>query len=234
MINARNIVAAALVAIPGFVTAQGFEGAQLSASHTLTPSDRSFGATSYAGGIQIGLFSGISVELDFAVHDWRGFSGKGRAVTLHGLYELFPETVVGVYAAEQNLSSLGKITTWGIEGTTQMGALGLEGYLGRYDSGARTGSTLGVDVSYALGDAFSLTAGASSIDATTHIATYSVGGEYQFGNGPVVFADIGRQSSDGSSGTFVSLGARIDLGSGITFGSRSIPDMIPTRAVELP
>lgn len=230
MNHLRSILAAALVATPlltpSATLAQGFEGAELSAGFSTLTADRSFGVASYAGGIQFGLFSGISVAVDVAAHDWRGFTGRSNTVTLHGIYEFWQGTSAGAFIGQERLTA-GKATTYGIEGTTQFAGVEVAGYLGGYDAEAVSGTMAGLDASYPFGTAFALTGGVSTLTGNTDFNRVSLGGEYRFAGGPVVFAAVERESSGDLSDTYLTLGAKVELGNGTTFGSRGLSDNQP-------
>jgi len=217
----RSICAAALLAAPGLALAQGFEGAELSAHVAALSNDSKLGVASYAGGIQIGLFAGISAGVDIAAHDWRGISGRSNTYTLHGIYELFPGTSVGAYLGQERSGDT-RATTYGIEGATELAGIDLAGHLGRWEADAASGTTLGIEGSFALGQAFALTGGLGAVSGDEDVTTVSLGGEYRFGGGPVVFAGIAHETADDESDTYLSLGARVELGNGTTFGSRGL------------
>lgn len=217
----RSIIAAAFVALPATVFAQGFEGAEVSARLTALSNDRAIGVANYAGGFEFGLISGISVELDLASHDWRGISGRSNTVTLHSIYELWPETSIGLYVAQERMEG-DKAKMYGFEGATSLGGVSVDGHLGRWEAGSLSGSTFGLDASFALGQAFAVTGGLAALGGDADLTTISLGGEYRFGVGPVVFAGVGHETEGSGSDTFLSIGARVELGRGTTFGDRSL------------
>lgn len=230
MTYARSIhaaaLAAALVAVPGLAVGQGFVGAELSAELATLTEDRTFGSTSYGGGVEFSLVYGLSVGVDVSAHDWRGISGRSSAVTLHGIYELSPGTSVGVYWARESLPS-DRATTYGLEGALALGDLDLAGHLGHYEADTVSGEFLGLSASYALGQAFALTGGVDAVNGDMDFTVASLGGEYRFASGPVVFGEVRQMSADDLSDTYLSIGARIELGQGTTFGSRGISDGRP-------
>lgn len=223
---ARSIVAAAVVAIPVAPFAQGFVGAELSAELAAMPENHSLGVTSYGGGLEFGLFSGLSVELDLAANDWRGFRGRSSTMTLHGIYEIMPDTSVGLYWSRERVSDQ-TANAYGIEGTMSFGALDLAGHLGHYEADSVSGDLFGINATYSFGYAFALTGGLKSVSGAEDFTVTSLGGEYRFDSGPIVFAGVDHESSDTDSDTYLSIGARIELGQGTTFGSRGISDGRP-------
>lgn len=223
---ARSILAAAITAVPMASFAQGFVGAELSAELAAMTEDHALGVTSYGGGLEFGLFSGLSVELDLAANDWRGFRGRSSTMTLHGVYEILPGTSVGLYWSRERLSDQ-TANAYGIEGAMSFGDLDLAGHLGHYEADTVSGELFGIDAAYSLGHAFALTGGLKSVSGAEDFTVTSLGGEYRFGNGPIVFAGIDHESSDTDSDTYLSIGARIELGDGVTFGRRGVSDGRP-------
>lgn len=227
MITTRTILAAALVATPGIALAQGFEGAQVAASVTALGNSGDVDISNYGGGIQFGIGAGISVELDFGLHDWRAISGQSRSMTLHAIYELTPGISAGLYYGEEHPDS-GKVSTYGIEGTSEFGSLDVGGYLGHVEDTVDSATALGVDATMNWGSAFAFSAAVDSYSGMIDMQNISLGGEYRFASGPAVFADIGQYSVGGASENYVAIGARVELGRGTTFRDRG-PSNILSR-----
>lgn len=217
---------AALVAAPVVAFGQGFEGAELSAGMMAWTEDTNLGAASYSGGLEFGVISGIGIALDISRHNWRGEDGNSTTYTLHGLYDVSPAATAGLFVA-QDRRDLGNTDIYGLEGATTVSGISVEGYLGRIDGDLGTGTLLGVNGGFAFSDALSATASAGVVNLAESYTSLSLGGEYRFGSGPTVFAEIGRSDLGGDPATSVTLGARIDLGAGTTFGARGITDILP-------
>ncbi|MCC7319598.1 MAG: hypothetical protein IT542_01330 [Rubellimicrobium sp.] len=226
MAYAQRAFIAALLVAPTVTLAQGFSGAELSAGMMAWSEDTNLGASSYAGGVGFDLVAGIGVEADISRHNWRGVEGNSTAYTLHATYGIVPGTTIGVFAG-QDRREAGDSTLYGIEGATTLGGFDLSGYLGQVDGASGTGSILGLDASFAFSDALAATARAGVVDDGTSMSSIALGGEYRFGQGPVVFAQVGRSDESGTAATYVTLGGRIELGDGTAFGPRGLTDVIP-------
>lgn len=224
----RLAAATAVVFLPHAALAQGFEGAELSAGMLAYTEDTNLGASSYAGGLEFGLIAGIGVGADIARHTWRGEDGNSTSYTLHGMYDVTPDATAGLFIG-QDRRDLGNTDLYGLEGATSIAGIGIEGFAGRFDGDLGTGTMLGLNGAFAFSDALAATASVGVVngigDATMN--TVALGGEYSFGSGPTVFAEIGQQDLGDDPATFVSLGARIDLGQGTTFGARGLTDLLP-------
>lgn len=227
MIIIRFVAASAAVLAPHLAAAQGFSGAELSAGMLAYTEDTNLGASSYAGSLEFGLFAGIGVGADIARHTWRGEEGNSTSYTLHGMYEVTPDATAGLFVG-QDRRDLGETDVYGIEGATSISGIGIEGFVGRYDGDLGTGTMLGLNGAFAFTDALSATAAAGVVNGEgATMNTVSLGGEYSFGSGPIVYAEVGQQDLGDDPATFISLGARIELGQGTTFGGRGLTDLLP-------
>lgn len=209
---------AALMAVPGLGMAQGFEGAEVSASATANDSGK-IDFSDYGAGVQFGIGAGISLELDFGLRSFRGISGDGRVMTLHGIYDISPGMSAGLYYGRERVDG-NKATSYGIEGTMDLGTFDLAGYVGHVDRSAGNATAFGLDATMSWGNAFAFSAAVDTVSGDDDLRNLSLGGEYRFGFGPTVFANIGRLSEGDSSDNYLSIGARVELGNGTTFGNR--------------
>lgn len=221
-----SVIAAAFAALPSLALAQGFVGAELSGSMMAYSSDTDLGETTYNGGLEFGIVPGLSVAADFAYHGFRGLDGNSSTLTVHGLYDLTPTATVGLFYG-QDRRDAGDSDLYGIEGATTLSGIQVEGYLGQFDGDIGQGTLLGVNGAFAFTDAISATASAGIVNGDENWKRLSIGGEYQFGNGPTVFAEVGKYDGDVDGENFISIGARIELGQGTTFGPRGITEILP-------
>jgi hypothetical protein len=175
---------------------------------------------------EFGIVPGISVAADFAYHGFRGLDGNSSTLTVHGLYDLSPTATVGLFYGQDRRDG-GDSDLYGIEGATTLSGISVDGYLGRYEGDLGEGTLLGVNGAFAFTDAISATASAGIVNADENWKRLSIGGEYQFGNGPTVFAEVGKFDGDVDGENFISIGARIELGQGTTFGPRGITEILP-------
>ncbi len=220
------VFASAFAAVPTLTLAQGFVGAEISGSMLAYSSDTDMGETNYNGGLEFGIVPGISVAADFAYHGFRGLDGNSSTLTVHGLYDLSPTATVGLFYGQDRRDG-GDSDLYGIEGATTLSGISVDGYLGRYEGDLGEGTLLGVNGAFAFTDAISATASAGIVNADENWKRLSIGGEYQFGNGPTVFAEVGKFDGDVDGENFISIGARIELGQGTTFGPRGITEILP-------
>ena len=221
-----SVIAAAFAALPSLALAQSFVGAELSGSMMAYSSDTDLGETAYNGGLEFGIVPGLSVAADFAYHGFRGLDGNSSTLTVHGLYDLTPTATVGLFYG-QDRRDAGDSDLYGIEGATNLSGIQVEGYLGQFDGDIGQGTLLGVNGAFAFTDAISATASAGIVNGDENWKRLSIGGEYQFGNGPTVFAEVGKYDGDVDGENFISIGARIELGQGTTFGPRGITEILP-------
>lgn len=223
----HSILTTALMATPGLALAQGFEGAELSASIG-THTSGGYEFANYDGGIQFGIGAGVSVELDFRLRDWRGYAVRGSTATLHGIYEITPDISAGLYYGRERVTGgSGSAVSYGIEGATRLGSVDLAGYLGQIDDQSFKMNAIGLDATMPVGNSFAVTGGIDSVSGNLEFSTMRIGGEYRFSRGPTAFAAIGRETSGSTTVDFVSIGARIALGDGVTFGNRSLLESLP-------
>lgn len=217
---------AAFVMLPGLAAAQGFTGADLSASMLGLTSDTNVGAASYEGGLQFGIVPGIAIEADIARHNFRGEDGNSSSYTLHATYDIGFETTAGIYIG-QDKRDAGNTDVYGIEGASAFGGVEVNGFFGRYDGTFGTGTMMGVNGAFPLTAEFTATGRAGLVNGVDDMTSAAIGGEYQVFGGPSIFAEVGRSDFDGNGDTFVTLGAKIAVGNGTTFSGRGITDLFP-------
>lgn len=221
-------LAAALVA--GGAGAQEFRGAELSAEVLGFTDDFGSGQTTYRAGAEMGVWGGIGIAADLGWHGFRGLGSDSRNVTIHGLYDFDGLGTAGLFWSRDSLDG-GDATTWGAEMAASFGGAAIEGHLGRLDDSVVTGTLAGVDATYALGG-LGVTGRIGLLRGDAGDATQvAAGAEYRLGLGPTLYGELGRQSEAGEDATFVTLGARVAIGSrgGTTFGPRGLFEVLTGR-----
>jgi hypothetical protein len=226
-------VALAGVAWTGIASAQEFKGAEVSAEVLSYTDDGDIAQTTYRGSLEFGVFGGFGVAADLSFYNF-GDDESERNVTLHVLYDALAMATVGGFYSNEGYED-GSIDSFGIEAGRSMGAAGVEGYLGFADDEESSYRFLGLDAAYDISPNISLTGGFSVIDGDeVGSSRLSIGGEYRFGDGPAVYAQVGRFNLDfdgtpeDESETFIGVGARIAVGPnrGTTFDARGLTETL--------
>ncbi|TNC69480.1 hypothetical protein [Rubellimicrobium roseum] len=227
----RHLAAAAvLLAVPAGLSAQGFEGAEISAELLGFTDDFSLGEKEYRGAFEFSLFGGFGVAADLGYHSSREIGLGGRNATLHGLYDRLGTTTAGVFYGRDSDDDDGSTSLYGIEAAADLMGAEIEGALGRYDGDEGDGAMLSADLRYGFGN-FAGTAFAGGLSGDLEGSRLALGGEYQLMAGPTLYAELGRRSLEDEADTYVALGARLAIGpkGGTTFDSRSLWEILPGR-----
>jgi hypothetical protein len=222
------IVTAVAGTMAGQAMAFGFEGAQISAE-TLAYSDESdFGSTTYSGGMEFAVFSGLGVGADLSYYGFDALGLDARNLTLHGIYGINPITDVGLFVSQDSYDGLDS-QSYGIEGLASFGGTVVEGYLGKLDGDLAEGNMIGINGSISLFGGFSANIGFDQASLESTVNRISIGGEYQLGLGPVLYAEYGKVDDGELDETYLSFGARLSIGpnQGTTFSSRSVFEIVP-------
>lgn len=225
-------VALAGVAWTGAVGAQEFKGAEVSAEILSYTDDGDIAQTTYRGSLEFGVFGGFGVAADLSFYNF-GDDDRLRNGTLHLLYDAMALATVGGFYSHESYDD-GSTDSFGLEAGRSMGSAGIEGYLGFADDEGDDYRFAGLDATYDLSRNISVIGAAALIDGEeVGSSRLSIGGEYRFGDGPAVYAQVGRinvdfDSAEDSSETFVGIGARIAVGPnrGTTFGTRGLSEAL--------
>lgn len=214
--------------IAGQAAAQGFEGAEISAETLAYSDENDFGSTTYSGGLEFGVGGGIGIGADLSYYGFDALGLDARNATLHGIYAINPITDIGLFVSQDSFD--GRDTeSYGIEGLASFGGTTVEGYLGQLDGDLADGTMIGVTGSISLFGGFSANVGFDQANLDDKVNRLSIGGEYQFGLGPVLYAEYGKVDDGSLDETYLSIGARLSIGpnQGTTFSSRSIFEIVP-------
>ena len=219
--------ATALAMTAGVATAQGFSGAELSAEVFNFSDNDDISQTTYRGSAEFGIAAGFGVAADLSYYDVGETDGV-RNGTVHVLYDALQFATIGAfYARDSNDDFTGN--TLGIEAQRSFGGFGVEAHAGHGDEDGSDYQLYGLDGTYDLSSAISLKGSAALVAGEdSDVSRLSIGGEYRFGVGPAVYAEVGRvnteedASGDDNGSTFIGFGARIAIGPnrGTTFDPR--------------
>ncbi len=222
---ARNylITSALLAGLAASAQAQGFEGAQITLETLGYSNDGDFGATSYEGGLQFGIYGNFGVEGDLAYYGNSVFGVDGRNATGHLIYGINPISNAGLFFA-QDSSDGTQVALYGIEGMAAFGGTQIEGYLGAVQGDLSDGSIFGADGYVTLGRAISLTASYDLVDLDGSYNRFGLGAQYQMGLGPLLYVEAGNISGNATDDNFLALGVTLAIGpnQGTTFQPRSV------------
>lgn len=229
--------AALLAAFPvaGLAQAQEFRGAEISGEVLAYTDDSELGETTYRGSLEFGVLGGFGVQADLAFHDARTIDFGSRAFTLHASYDAFGVGTIGAFYARDTVEGSGAaperdVALYGLEGAKALGGAAVEGYAGIFSGDGMEGQAFGLEGGYDLTGAITLTGSAAFVSGDVEASRLSIGGQYRFGQGPAVFAEVGRLdgSAEEDAAAFVTLGARLAIGpnDGTTFGGRGLYEVL--------
>jgi hypothetical protein len=219
-------ILAAILALTGATgaLAQGFEGAEISAEIRAQTDDFDLGSTVYSGGLQFGITPNIAVAAGFSHYGFRALDANGSGYDLHALYRLGSSgTTLGLFLGNDSIEGTDTRVA-GVEAARRFAGIDLQGYLGAWDSDTGGGTLFGAQAEFDFARAFTLSGSFDSVAGATDTSRLAIGAAYRIGNGPQVFAELGRLNADTDDGAFITLGARIGLGpqGGTTFGQRGL------------
>lgn len=226
MRKTRLTLSAIAALLPAVATAQGFDGAYISAETLGYSSDSDLGQITYSGGAQISFGPGIAVSGDFTSYGFRALGGDATSGTLHGSYLLNPITAVGAfYGFDSYDGSDGSF--YGAEGQTSFAGATVEAFLGRAEGDIAEGAFYGLSGQLVFG-MFGVSADYARLDDTVATDRLSLAGEWHMGLGPTIYAEWGTVSG-ATDEDYLALGVRIGIGpnGGTTFGPRSTFEIAP-------
>ncbi|WP_210528321.1 hypothetical protein [Rubellimicrobium arenae] len=221
---------AVLLALPGgMAAAQGFAGAEISTELLAYADDLDLGEKEYRGALEFDIYSGFGAAADLSYHNSRELGLGGHNTTLHGFYDRLPMATVGLYVGRDSNDD-DETNLYGVEAATEVMGGNIQGSLGSYNGDDGDGGMLSVDARYGFGN-FAATGFAGGLTGDIEGSRLALGGEYQLGLGPTLYAEVGRRSVDEDPEAYVSVGARLAIGpkAGTTFDSRSLFEILPGR-----
>jgi hypothetical protein len=221
------------VAFAGASSAQEFKGAELSAELLAYSGGDESLSNNYRGSVEFGAFGAFGVQADLAFTNFED-TDAFRNVTVHATYDALSLGTVGAFYSRDSIGE-STATLWGVEAGASFGSAGGEGYLGFGDLDDEGVLAFGFDGRLDVTPSISVLASGAGLNADgSGFGRLALGGEYRFGgDGPAVYAAIGRLSSeldDGSkdSASFLGIGARLSIGpqGGTTFGQRGYSEIL--------
>ncbi|MBP1804270.1 hypothetical protein [Rubellimicrobium aerolatum] len=225
----RSALAALLALVPGLAAAQGFSGAEISAELLAFGDGLDLGEKEYRGALEFEVWGGFGAAADLSYHNSSGIGLGGHNATLHGFYDRLGLATVGGYIARDTKDE-SDIGLYGVEAATELMGGSVQGALGGYGGDDGEGAMLSVAGRYGFGN-FAATGFAGGVSGDVEGSRLALGGEYQLGMGPTLYAELGRRSEDDDPKTYVAVGARLAIGpkAGTTFDSRSLFEILPGR-----
>lgn len=215
------VALATLSAAPAL--AQGISGGELSIDAYGYSEGDDKSSVNYSGALEYSLNRNISVAADLSLYDSTVLDNDITNVTIHGIYHVNNAASVGFFAGRDSDGDRAG-SFYGLEGGFETGRFEAEGYLSIYDN-TDSSSVLGLSGAYEINDSVSAIAnlGFADIDDETY-TRLSAGAEYEFVNGPSIYAEVGNLNGANQDSSYVGMGVNLDFGAarGTTFGRRSI------------
>jgi len=222
MLSKTVYLSVAFAALSISAQAQGFTGGEL----TIDAAGFSEGdstSVNYSVAAEYSISRSISIAGTLGFYDYSLLSDTINSYTLHGIYHLNDASSLGFFTGSEELNGASS-TFYGFEGGFESAGYEIEGYFALYDNADDT-SVVGLSGSYAVTDQISAIGEVGFGDFSAgKVRSISAGAEYQFINGPSVYAEIGNVSTDVVDSGFIGLGASIQFGAdrGTTFNRRGV------------
>lgn len=239
--NIKYLTLAAILAVSSTPTlAQEFTGASFSATYAgTTEDDVDITGTSLkaSGGVALSPQFALGGSLAFYNVETDEGDADGTNVTLRAMYRLGSSGTIGAFVANDSDDD-NDASSYGIEAGYETSATFVEGYYGEVDvDDSFDHAIYGAAIEFGVANNVSLTAGFDSYriedgDASETIRTWTIGTEYDFGNGASVYANIGEiviteddgTDEDSASASVANIGVSFAMGEGrgTVLGNRSV------------
>ncbi len=220
--------AAIVAALSTSVSAQQFAGGELTID-AYTYDESGFSSTvDYSVALEYATNRNIGFAFDLAHYDFSIVDNSITTFTVHSIYHLNDQASVGFIIGNDFGENSTGGTFYGFEGGFESNRLSGEGYFAIYDNDENS-SVLGLSGAYQITDSVSAIADLGIGDiADTDITRVSAGAEYDFSNGPTVYAEIGNVDLDETSSSFIGIGASVQFGAarGTTFDRRGVSETL--------
>ncbi len=229
--------------------AQQFNGGSISAQYKqFTNDDDDQEIFSLLGSAELGLGGAFALGGNFSSFDSGGFDdNEVLNATLHAMYMTSPNSAVGLFAA-QDIADFSDSTNYGVEIGARSERSRFEAYYGfaELDDAPDVDFTIaGVLFEFGIGNGFSLGLQYESYTAEDGIifnganedltfGDTAIFAQYQFNDGPSLYAELGQISTRFSSGDenfttggdleYIGIGASYAIGrnGGTVFGDRTL------------
>ena len=240
--NIKYLAVTAILAVSSTPTlAQEFTGASFSATYAGTTEDGlDITGTSLkaSGGVALSPQFALGGSLGLYNLDVEGSEDDAVNVTLRAMYRLGSSGTIGAFFANDSDNG-DDASSYGIEAGYETSATFIDGYYGEVDvdDSSFDHSIYGAAIEFAVANNVSLTAGFDSYrvedgeDSLT-TRTWTIGTEYDFGNGASVYANIGEiviteddgTDEDSASASTANIGVSFAMGEGrgTVLGNRSV------------
>ncbi|MDA9207685.1 porin family protein [Octadecabacter sp.] len=210
-----------LAALSTSATAQQFAGGELTIDAYGYDAADADVSVDYSVALEYAINQNVGIAVDLAYYDFSIVNESIINLTVHSIYHLNDQASVGFIIGNEFRDDA-SVTFYGLEGGFESNNFSGEGYFALYDNSDNT-SVIGLSGAYEINSAVSAIAdfGYGSIDSDD-ITRISAGAEYDFANGPTVYAEFGNLDLDGASSAFIGLGASVQFGAdrGTTFDRR--------------
>jgi len=227
MLTKAVLTAVSLTALSTPAMAQGFSGGELTLDAYAFAEGSDPTGVNYSGALEYSLSRNFSVAGAVSVYDFSLLSESVTNVTLHGIYHVNDQSSVGLFLGNDSSDS-GDASFFGLEGGFEANQLSVEGYAAIYDD-SDDSTVVGISGDYRISDTVSAigTLGFGDVSGDSY-NRLSAGAEYDFQQGPSVYAEVGQVSGGGTDSGFIGIGASIEFGAarGTTFDRRGIFETI--------
>lgn len=213
--------AIAMAALSTSVSAQQFAGGELTIDAYGYEDGDLDSTVDYSAALEYATNRNIGFAFDLAYYDFSLNDDSVTTFTIHSIYHLSDQSSVG-FIVGNDIGDDGIGTFYGLEGGFESNNISGEGYFAFYDN-SDSSAVLGLSGAYQISDSVSAIADFGYGDiADNDITRISAGAEYQFTNGPSVYAEIGNLDIDTGNSAFIGLGATVAFGAarGTTFDRR--------------
>lgn len=186
--------------------------------------------TAMGGSLEFGIAPGFSVQGDLGLSKFGRTDSDSHSMGLHAIYHVNEATSVGGFLGRDRIDGT-NLDFFGVEIGHQIGQFGAEGYIGHAEIAGGSGTVLGMEGNYALGDTATVGLRYDNIDlGNLDTSRLSLTGEIGVLPGLSLTGEIGSADVAGfDSEMFAGIGVRVNFGDrrGTTFRDRSVMNLLP-------
>lgn len=229
-----TLSALSLALICSTAQAEAISG-QIKLSQSAFIDDTSVAKTNFSGAVELGFGPELGAQLDFGVNALNASGETATNFAAHAIYKPSDTTAFGAFYALDSLSGESQ-SVYGIEAAQNFKTGGVQAYLARGEDSGFSGSVIGLSGGTIIGEGFGLGASVDhgSFDGGLSLTRFGVRASYGQGERSKMFVEIGTLNGEISglgsdSETYAKVGATFNFGrnSGLTFGDRSIYNLLP-------